>query len=595
MDESSAAGVTTPAPDQDVETGSRPSAAAEPTSSVYGARSLSKSLNALIAVASANEPLRLSQLQRKTRLPKSTLFRILRVMTDYGILAVDPSRKTYGMGPRLFEIAHKLVDKYDLIGAAAPELRRLSEETGEAARLCALDGLDVVVMDLSLPPEPVPLVHGLGARIPIHRSAAGLAMVAQMPREAQNTMIARIAAELPREASRRAIQRMKSAVGFAISTGFAIGSDDDEPGVREVAATITDEGGNATAAISAVCSLDRVSKDQFYDIGRRTVGAGRNASADARPRATHRNIPIRPRELPESGTDWIQGTSDSVGGGPCYDERAKRLYWVDVLAPALNTLDLTTGKSSRLMLRELTGAVGLTDGRDLIAGGQSGFQFIDPRSGSVTSLADPEFDNPGSRFQVGKIDPAGRYWAASMVPIPRQAPGRLYSLEHDCQVTLRLDGINAAKGLAWSPDARRFYLTQASAGTIHQFDFDIETGHITKRRVFAVHRGQGTPNGLAVDEEGGVWAAIYGGWRVHRYRPDGTLDRSVPLPVPLPTNVAFGGPRMSTLFVTSSRLYVPPSRLVEAPLSGGLFRLPAGVRGLSTGRFPAASLGRVRS
>jgi sugar lactone lactonase YvrE len=124
------------------------------------------------------------------------------------------------------------------------------------------------------------------------------------------------------------------------------------------------------------------------------------------------------------------------------------------------------------------------------------------------------------------------------------------------------------------------YFTDSGVKRIYVYDFDLESGEIANRRVFVqLPDGAGLPDGLAVDEEGFVWSAHWDGWCVTRYDPGGKIDRVVSVPVPRPTSCCFGGPDLSTLFVTSARIRLSARQLADAPLSGGVFALNAGVRG----------------
>ena len=144
-----------------------------------------------------------------------------------------------------------------------------------------------------------------------------------------------------------------------------------------------------------------------------------------------------------------------------------------------------------------------------------------------------------------------------------------------------LPGVIVSNGLGWSPDDRIMYFTDSGRGVIYAFDFDVDTGDIDNRRDFVrVAPADGLPDGLAVDAEGFVWGAHWNGWRITRYDPDGRIDRVVDLPVPQVTSLAFGGDSLDQMFVTTARLGLTENQLKEAPLSGGLFMIDAGVTGL---------------
>ena len=164
-----------------------------------------------------------------------------------------------------------------------------------------------------------------------------------------------------------------------------------------------------------------------------------------------------------------------------------------------------------------------------------------------------------------------------------RASGSLYAIAPDLSWQRQESGLTVANGLDWSPDGRSFYFVDSAHSRIYAYAFDAKTGTLADRRVFAEVAGR--PDGLAVDAEGFVWCAIWDGWCLHRYAPDGRLDREVWLPVPRPTSLAFGGPDLKTLFITTARIRLPSRVLAEAPFSGGLFTLPVDVPGLAAAEF----------
>jgi sugar lactone lactonase YvrE len=148
------------------------------------------------------------------------------------------------------------------------------------------------------------------------------------------------------------------------------------------------------------------------------------------------------------------------------------------------------------------------------------------------------------------------------------------------------DGFHICNGLGWSPDDTRMYFTDSGKRKIWVYDYDIEAGRIRNRRLFAETTEEtGVPDGLAVDSEGYVWSANWDGWSITRYAPDGQVDKIVSLPVPRPTSCAFGGPDMTTLYITTARIRLSASLLSEAPLSGSVLAVETGVRGQVEPRF----------
>jgi len=555
---------------------------------VSGAQALGRGVSVLLAIGEAERPPRFTDLLAVTGMPKGTLHRLLGALIEHRLVRRDRRDRTYRLGMRLFELGSRVWDDFDLLSAATPELERLCQAHGETTRLSVLDGTDVVIMDQRLPREPVALRFGVGSRVPAHLGAAGRAIVAALPAPEQDQLFARLHRRYPAGEARLVERRLKTGMSVTRALGYAFGEEGDEPDLRSVAAPILDDDGYPIGAIVVACAIARVEPDRLHQIGREVVKACGRASGNRKPELNAVAIPPRPGPVSASTATCLVRSNDFVGESPIWDDRKGRLLWVDVLAPALNMLDWASGRHDRVPLAEISGSIVLTETDGLLAGGESGFCRLDEATGTLHCIVDPEPDTRSSRFNVGKVDPAGRFWAASYTPSTTPQPGSLYVLDETLGVRLAKDGLAAAKGLAWSPCGRILYYADSHERTVRAFAFDPATGDLGEGRILVRHEGDGAPNGLAADAEGFLWVAIYGGWRVDRYDPEGRLERSLWLPSPLPLNCAFGGPGLDRLFVTTARIRIPQHRLVEAPLSGGLFAWPAPVRGLPAARFAEA-------
>jgi L-arabinonolactonase len=276
-----------------------------------------------------------------------------------------------------------------------------------------------------------------------------------------------------------------------------------------------------------------------------------------------------------------------VGEGPVWDDRLQALWWIDVKNPRLFRYDPASGENRELALPERIGCVALRQGGGLIGAFMTGFKWIDPDTGAITPIVDPEPDRPGNRFNDGKCDRRGRLLAGTMDNAEVACTGTLYRLDPDLSVHVMATDVHLSNGLGWSPDDRVLYYTDSLRRTIWAYDYDLETGAVANRRVFArVPDDAGVPDGLCVDAEGGVWSAHWGGWRLTRYAPpDGRIERVVEMPVPQPSCPAFGGPDLDVLYVSSAAIWMTPADRARAPDGGGLFALEVGVRGLPVGRF----------
>jgi sugar lactone lactonase YvrE len=270
--------------------------------------------------------------------------------------------------------------------------------------------------------------------------------------------------------------------------------------------------------------------------------------------------------------------------GPRWDEERQELLWVDILGRGFHRAKLTTGggpdQVRTMALDRHVGAVApATGGGYVLAAGQ-GFLFVD-EAGSVRELAQPEAGHLNVRMNDGACDPEGRFWAGTMAYDESPGAGTLYRLELDGRCSTVLTGLTISNGIGWSPDGGTMYLSDSGAGLVEAFDFDGVTGAIGARRtlVHIDHPGM-APDGLTVDEQGNIWVAMYGGWAVNCYAPDGSLRATVHIPVAQATSCAFGGGDRRTLFVTTGRERLDEAALERQPDTGRVFSVTGlGARG----------------
>lgn len=277
---------------------------------------------------------------------------------------------------------------------------------------------------------------------------------------------------------------------------------------------------------------------------------------------------------------------NTLGEGPVWDPLEGALYWVDIQEGALQRWVPGTADVERWTMPERVGALALRAERGLVLALASGFALFDPGTGVLERRAAPEAHLPGNRFNDGKCDARGRFWAGTMDDAALHSSGSLYRLDPDGGCAVMETGIGISNSLAWSPDNRTFYFADTLRGTIFAYDFDLDGGRLSNRRVFATTDGQpGAPDGSTVDEDGFLWNAQWGGWRLVRYAPDGRIDRVVDLPVAQPTSCMFGGADLGTLYVTSARIGLAPAARDRQPWAGHVLALDVGVRGLPAARF----------
>jgi L-arabinonolactonase len=292
------------------------------------------------------------------------------------------------------------------------------------------------------------------------------------------------------------------------------------------------------------------------------------------------------RDRPECVLD----AKAAVGECPVWSPAEQVLYWIDVAGPKLHRFNPTTGVNETYALPDAIGSFALLgDGRFLVAVGTGLFRF-DPKSGSLTPIAAAPEPLSTYRFNDGRTDSRGRFWVGTMAREPKvgQTTGSFYRLDPQGGLTRMLSGFIITNGLAFSPDSKRLYCTDShvSVQTIWIYDYDLETGAVRNKRVFAsTYDMPGRPDGAAMDAEGCYWSALNDGWHVGRFRPDGRIDRFVRLPVAKPSMCAFGGAKLDVLYVTSIRPKDQPETLVRQPLAGSIFAIDVGVSGIPEPNF----------
>jgi sugar lactone lactonase YvrE len=293
------------------------------------------------------------------------------------------------------------------------------------------------------------------------------------------------------------------------------------------------------------------------------------------------SISVNPRPLGQVRDDvkCVIPGSDFLGEGPHWSPETGLLHWVDILAPAIIVGDPSTGERKSTPMPELVGVTVPKKSGGFLAATETGIKAVEDGGKLIRTLAEPEADKPGNRFNDGKCDRNGRFWFGSLAINTAPGQGALWRYDPDGALHKMDEGFHVSNGLGWSPDDTRFYFTDSGKRTIYRYDYDAGSGEIGNRKVFAVVQS-GTPDGLTVDAEGFVWSAHWDGWCVTRYDPDGQVERVINLPVPRPTSCIYGGPDFTTLYVTTARIRLSAQQLVEAPLSGSIFAIATGIRGI---------------
>ena len=278
----------------------------------------------------------------------------------------------------------------------------------------------------------------------------------------------------------------------------------------------------------------------------------------------------------------MQRIAAICGESPIWSVREQVLYWTDNLSGRIYRLEPASGSAQGFVLGQDVMAIGLREGGGLVLALAKQLAFYEP-GGELELLMGVEQDQPRNRFNDGKVDRRGRYWAGTMNDIDWDQPsGSLYRLDPGLELSRLQDGVVCANGLGWSPDDRTFYFGESFRYAIFAYDFDSDAGALSARRVFAtVDQSSGAfPDGLTVDAEGGVWSVQNGAGRVVRYAPDGRVTHEVEVPLPQPTSCIFGGRDLDVLYITTSRQNMSAEQLSRYPLSGSVFAVRPGLTGV---------------
>jgi sugar lactone lactonase YvrE len=270
-----------------------------------------------------------------------------------------------------------------------------------------------------------------------------------------------------------------------------------------------------------------------------------------------------------------------LGESPLWCPRRARLFWVDIRAPALYACNSDGSARASWPMPQTIGSFALTAGDAMVVALKAGFHTFDPATSRLATIVEPERERPQHRFNEGKCDPRGRFWAGSMNDSVREPTGVLYRLDPDRACHRMRTKIAVPNSLAWSPDGTKVYFADTETRQIMRHAFDLDDGTFGAAAIFAdLRQHGGRPDGSTVDADGCLWNAEVSTGRVVRYAPDGREILALTLPVTRPTSVAFGGSDLRTLYITSSSYKLGPEELAAQPHAGALFATRTEVAGL---------------
>jgi sugar lactone lactonase YvrE len=282
-----------------------------------------------------------------------------------------------------------------------------------------------------------------------------------------------------------------------------------------------------------------------------------------------------------TAVECVFDARNELGEGAYWSTRHRALYWVDIRKPAVYRYDPAARGVSSWAMPELVSCVVDRERGGLVVGLKSGLFDFDPETGGLGLLTALDRDKPDNRLNDGKCDRRGRFWIGTMSQSDRSPTGSLFRVGLDLRSERMLADIIVPNSIAFAPDDRRMYFADTWKDTIWAHAFDAGGGRLGPPAEFAgPGAAPGRPDGSAVDADGCLWNARYGGGSVVRFTPDGRIDRTLRIPCTNVTCVAFGGSDLRTLYVTTARQRLDAEALEREPLAGGLFAADVGVAGL---------------
>ncbi len=293
------------------------------------------------------------------------------------------------------------------------------------------------------------------------------------------------------------------------------------------------------------------------------------------------NFKVNKEDVVNYKAELILKTDSILTEGPSWDEDKKLLYWVDIEGKKVHIFDPQRSVDKEIKVDQYVGAAVPTRSGELLLAMKNGFYFLNVEDSRLTFICNPENDKPYNRFNDGKCDCMGRFFAGTMSLNETDPTGALYCLERDMTTRKVLENVTISNGIAWSPDNKTMYYIDSPTKRVDAFDYDPKTGNVSNRRAIIVIE-EGVPDGMTSDSEGMLWIAHWGGWQVSRWDPyRGKKIASVKLPVEKVSSCVFGGVDLDELYITTAR----KGDVKNQPYAGSIFVVKTGIKGVPTYKY----------
>ncbi len=276
-----------------------------------------------------------------------------------------------------------------------------------------------------------------------------------------------------------------------------------------------------------------------------------------------------------------------LGEGSLWDEKRQVLMWVDIMDCKVYCYNPKDRSNRGYDVGEHVGTVVLDNHGIIHLALVGGIAQLDPETGILTRGATPEANKPGNRFNDGKCDPRGRFWAGTMAYDLTEAAGALYCFDGKGNYETKLGDVSISNGLVWSSDETKFYFIDSLTYELHSYDYNPETSDISNKEIVRQFpKSDGLPDGMAIDSEDHLWIALYWGHKVIRINPEnGEIVYEVEIPAPNVTSCAFGGHMLNELYITTASASMTEEDIEKYPQAGSLFKASVPFTGVVGNRF----------
>ncbi|KAB8154220.1 SMP-30/gluconolactonase/LRE family protein [Kordia sp. TARA_039_SRF] len=281
-------------------------------------------------------------------------------------------------------------------------------------------------------------------------------------------------------------------------------------------------------------------------------------------------------------------TPAKLGEGAFWDYKNNQLYWVDIIGESLNIYNPENNTNKEIKMPAPIGTVVPSEEKNtVIVALNDGVYVVNVATEEITKLTDVEAENPGTRLNDGKCDPNGNLWIGSMDYSQTNPGGNLYKVDAQGNVDKMLGNITISNGIVWSKDGKTMYYIDTPTTNIRAFDYDKKTSTISNERVVVtIPVTEGSPDGMAIDENDMLWVGLWNGNCIANYNPKtGKLIQKIKVPAHNVTSCAFGGEDLQTLYITTSSLDMTEEETAKYPLAGSLFKIKLDVKGVHSDFF----------